>query len=62
MKNSDLVFQEVRRKQAIHLLLVNARDLAEELRGVAQDNQAQIGPALRRSTTCSRCSSARRRS
>jgi phospholipid/cholesterol/gamma-HCH transport system substrate-binding protein len=47
MKNSDLVFQEVqRRKQAVHLLLVNARDLAEQLRGVAKDNEAQIGPAL----------------
>lgn len=48
MKNSDLVFKEVqRRKQAIHLLLVNARDLADQLRGVAEDNQAQIGPALK---------------
>jgi phospholipid/cholesterol/gamma-HCH transport system substrate-binding protein len=47
MKNSDLVFQEVqRRKEAIHLLLVNARDLADQLHGVATDNQAQIGPAL----------------
>lgn len=47
MKHSNLVFQEVqRRKQAIHLLLVNARDLATQLRGVATDNQAQIGPAL----------------
>ena len=48
MKNSDLVFQEVqRRKEAIHLLLVNAQELATQLRGVAQDNQAQIGPALK---------------
>jgi phospholipid/cholesterol/gamma-HCH transport system substrate-binding protein len=47
MKNSDLVFQEVqRRKEAVHLLLVNARDLATELRGVAADNKAQLGPAL----------------
>jgi phospholipid/cholesterol/gamma-HCH transport system substrate-binding protein len=47
MQHSDLVFQEVeRRKQAIHLLLVNARSLAIQLRGVATDNQAQIGPAL----------------
>ncbi|HEY0950118.1 MlaD family protein [Nocardioides sp.] len=47
MKHSDLVFKEVRRrKQAVHLLLVNARSLAEQLRGVAEDNQAQIGPAL----------------
>lgn len=48
MGSSDLVFQEVRRrKQAIHLLLVNTRSLAVELRGVATDNQQQIGPALR---------------
>ena len=47
MKHSDLVLQEVKqRKQAIHLLLVNARDLADQLRGVAQDNQAQMAPAL----------------
>jgi phospholipid/cholesterol/gamma-HCH transport system substrate-binding protein len=47
MKNSDLVFKElVKRKQAIHELLVNARLMAKELRGVAADNQAQIGPAL----------------
>lgn len=48
MKDSDLVMEEVRRrKEAVHLLLVNARDLAEQLRGVAADNQAQIGPALK---------------
>lgn len=48
MKNSDLVFKEVRRrKQAVHLLLVNARELATQLRGVAADNQAQMAPALR---------------
>lgn len=47
MKNSDLVFQEVqRRKEAIHLLLVNARDLADQLKGVARDNQEQMAPAL----------------
>jgi phospholipid/cholesterol/gamma-HCH transport system substrate-binding protein len=47
MKNSDLVFDEVKkRKQAIHLLLVNARDLAEQLRGVAEDNRQQMAPAL----------------
>ena len=48
MKNSSLVFEEVRhRKQAIHRLLVNARILATQLRGVATDNQAQLKPALR---------------
>ena len=47
MKHSDLVFQEVeKRKEAIHLLLVNARSLAVQLKGVATDNQAQIKPAL----------------
>jgi phospholipid/cholesterol/gamma-HCH transport system substrate-binding protein len=48
MQHSDLVFKEVqRRKQAIHLLLVNARSLADELRGVADDNRQQMAPALR---------------
>ncbi len=48
MKNSDLVFKEVRRrKEAVHLLLVNARDLARQLRGVAEDNKAQMAPALK---------------
>ena len=48
MESSDLVFREVEsRKQAIHRLLVNARSLAVELRGVATDNQAQIGAALK---------------
>jgi len=47
MKDADVVFVELRlRKQAIHQLLVNARTLAVELRGVAADNQHQIGPAL----------------
>ena len=48
MQNSSLIFQEVeRRKAAIHRLLVNARVLAVQLRGVATDNQAQIKPALK---------------
>jgi phospholipid/cholesterol/gamma-HCH transport system substrate-binding protein len=48
MQHSSLVFKEVeRRKAAIHQLLVNARELAVQLRGVATDNQAQIGPALK---------------
>jgi phospholipid/cholesterol/gamma-HCH transport system substrate-binding protein len=47
MKNSSLVFEEVeQRKEAIHRLLVNARGLAVQLRGVATDNQAQLRPAL----------------
>jgi len=48
MKNSGLVFKEVRkRKAAVHRLLVGARTLAVELRGVAKDNEDQIAPALR---------------
>jgi phospholipid/cholesterol/gamma-HCH transport system substrate-binding protein len=47
MRHSDLVFKELRsRKQAVHRLLVNARLLAIELRGVAEDNEEQIGPAI----------------
>jgi phospholipid/cholesterol/gamma-HCH transport system substrate-binding protein len=47
MENGDLVFQEVtKRKEAVHRLLVNARILAKQLRGVAKDNQEQLGPAL----------------
>jgi phospholipid/cholesterol/gamma-HCH transport system substrate-binding protein len=48
MQHSSLVFKEVeRRKDAIHRLLVNARRLAIQLRGVATDNQAQLTPALK---------------
>jgi phospholipid/cholesterol/gamma-HCH transport system substrate-binding protein len=47
MKSGDLVFKELRqRKQAVHRLLVNAESLAVALRGIAKDNEAQIGPAL----------------
>lgn len=47
MKSGDLVFKELRqRKQAVHRLLVNAESLAVALRGVAKDNEKQIGPAL----------------
>ena len=47
MKQGELVFQElIARRDAIHALLVNAEKLAVELRGVATDNQAQIGDAL----------------
>lgn len=48
MDRSDLVFQEVRRRrEAIHRLLVGARQLAVQLRGVAVDNRRQLAPALR---------------
>ncbi|WP_435769179.1 MCE family protein [Nocardioides sp. SYSU DS0651] len=47
MRSSDLVFKELtKRKRAVHDLLVNARSLARELRGLVRDNEAQIGPAL----------------
>jgi phospholipid/cholesterol/gamma-HCH transport system substrate-binding protein len=47
MQQGDRVFQElITRRDAIHALLVNARSLATQLRGIATDNQAQIGPAL----------------
>lgn len=48
MGDADLVFQELRaRKQAVHRLLVNARRLAVELRGVARDNRDEIAPAMK---------------
>ena len=47
MKQGDLVFDELQaRKEAIHRLLVNARLLAVSLKGIADDNHAEIGPAL----------------
>ncbi|MGY2875106.1 phospholipid/cholesterol/gamma-HCH transport system substrate-binding protein [Marmoricola sp. URHA0025 HA25] len=47
MKQGDQVFQELElRKEAIHRLLVNARQLAVSLRGIADDNRAEIGSAL----------------
>ena len=47
MKQGDLVFKElIARRDAIHSLLVNATRLADNLRGVATDNQAQIKDAL----------------
>lgn len=48
MKDGGKVFAELRaRRAAVHRLLVNARLLSTELRGVARDNQDEIGPALR---------------
>lgn len=47
MQQGDQVFQELQaRKQAIHRLLVGARQLAISLKGVADDNADEIGPAL----------------
>jgi len=52
MKSGELVFKElIARRDAIHALLVNARRLAVELRGVATDNQAQIKDALKQLDT-----------
>jgi phospholipid/cholesterol/gamma-HCH transport system substrate-binding protein len=48
MKQGDLVFKElILRRRVIHSLLVNANNLAVQLRGLATDNQAQIGDALK---------------
>jgi phospholipid/cholesterol/gamma-HCH transport system substrate-binding protein len=47
MKQGDVVFDELQsRKQAIHRLLVGARQLAVSLKGIADDNREEIGPAL----------------
>jgi phospholipid/cholesterol/gamma-HCH transport system substrate-binding protein len=47
MKQGDLVFKELEsRKEAIHRLLVGARELAVSLKGIADDNRAEIGSAL----------------
>ncbi|WP_121251112.1 MCE family protein [Nocardioides ferulae] len=48
MQSSSAVFDELdRRRAAIHRLLVNARRLAVELEGLADDNERDLGPALR---------------
>lgn len=47
MGSSSQVFDELdRREVAIHRLLVNARALAVQLEGLAEDNEDDIGPAL----------------
>jgi phospholipid/cholesterol/gamma-HCH transport system substrate-binding protein len=47
MKQGDLVFRElIRRRDAIHSLLVNTNRLATALDGIARDNRRQIGPVL----------------
>jgi phospholipid/cholesterol/gamma-HCH transport system substrate-binding protein len=52
MKQGDLVFKELlARRDAIHSLLVNATRLADNLRGLATDNQAQIKDALKQLDT-----------
>jgi phospholipid/cholesterol/gamma-HCH transport system substrate-binding protein len=52
MQQGDLVFKElISRRAAIHSLLVNSERLAVQLRGLATDNQAQIGDALKQLDT-----------
>jgi phospholipid/cholesterol/gamma-HCH transport system substrate-binding protein len=47
MKDSSLVFDELdKRRAAIDRLLRNARALAVQLKGLAEDNEDEIGPAL----------------
>lgn len=47
MDSSSLVFDELdRREEAIHRLLVNAETLAVQLRGLAEDNEKDLAPAL----------------
>ncbi len=47
MKDSSLVFAELeKRREAIHTLLVHAEELAVQLKGVADDNRADLKPAL----------------
>jgi phospholipid/cholesterol/gamma-HCH transport system substrate-binding protein len=47
MQRGSEVFEELQsRKQAIHRLLVGARTLADSLKGIADDNREEIGPAL----------------
>ena len=47
MQQGNQVFEELQaRKESIHRLLVDARQLAVSLKGIADDNKAEIGPAL----------------
>lgn len=47
MRQGDLLLQELRaRREAIHTLLVNTAELAQQLSGLVKDNQAQLAPAL----------------
>jgi phospholipid/cholesterol/gamma-HCH transport system substrate-binding protein len=47
MKQGDQVFEELQaRKEAIHRLLVGARQLADSLKGIADDNRTEITSAL----------------
>lgn len=49
MKDASLVFQELeKRKQTIHELLINAHQVAVELKAVVDDNREQLRPTLDR--------------
>ncbi|WP_235736168.1 MCE family protein [Nocardioides alcanivorans] len=48
MQAGQAVFRELsNRKESVHRLLVSAKTMAKELKGVAEDNQAEIGPAMK---------------
>jgi len=47
MEQGDLLLGELhQRRDVIHLLLANTQELARQLRGLIDDNQAQVGPML----------------
>ncbi|HEY6739571.1 MAG TPA: MlaD family protein [Actinopolymorphaceae bacterium] len=49
VRDGDLLLREIeRRRDLIHRLLVNARTLSRQVRGLVRDNQAQLEPALKR--------------
>lgn len=49
IKDGDAILTELKlRREAIHELLVNTRQLARQLGGLIQDNEEQIGPMLER--------------
>ena len=48
-ENGSLLFEEVQqRRELIHQLLVNAQDMSKQIRGLVEDNEKQLRPALRR--------------
>jgi phospholipid/cholesterol/gamma-HCH transport system substrate-binding protein len=49
IKDGDLILTELRaRRDAVHTLLVNTRQLSDQLGGLIQDNQKDVGPMLQR--------------
>ncbi len=48
LRDGNLLLAEIqRRRNAIHSLLLGTQALSEQLTGIVEDNQAQIGPALK---------------